>query len=119
MRPVERAALALLVIGSTLWWVDDPRAAECGKASWYGTESGNRTASGERFTGADMTAAHRSLPFGTRLRVTYRGRNVVVRVNDRGPAAWTHRVLDLSRAAAVKLGMIQAGVGRVCIEKIQ
>ena len=91
----------------------------CGTASWYGQEScvnkrDCRTANGERYTGKDMTAAHRTLPFGTRLKVTYKGRSVVVRLNDRGPAAYTGRDLDLSKATAQKLGLIPAGVGKVC-----
>ena len=67
--------------------------------SWYGGgERLNRhTASGEVFRPHGLTAAHRSLPLGTRLAVSYGGRTVVVRVNDRGPAAWTGRSLDLSR----------------------
>jgi rare lipoprotein A len=79
---------------------------------WYGAESGNRTASGERFDGAGMTAAHRSLPFGTMLRVTDQatGRRVVVRVNDRGPFV-AGRILDLSREAACRLGTIPHGRG--------
>lgn len=94
-----------------------PALASCGLASWYGTESGNRTANGEPFNGQSMTAAHRTLPFGTKLRVTYQGRSVVVRINDRGPYI-KGRFLDLSKAAASKLGLIPAGVGRVCIERI-
>ena len=86
-------------------------------ASWYGQESGNRTANGERFTGKDMTAAHRTLPFGTKLRVTYRGKSVVVRINDRGPYI-RGRSLDLSRAAAAKLGMLKAGVAKVCFDRL-
>lgn len=111
---------AIVILAVALGWLVGHPAlgAECHMASYYGTESGTRTANGERFTGNDMTAAHRSLPFGTRLRVTYQGRTVVVRVNDRGPAKWTHRDLDLSKAAARALGMIQAGTGRVCWEKI-
>lgn len=82
-------------------------------ASHYGSESGSRTANGEHFDGSSMTAAHRSLPFGTKLRVTYRGKSVVVRVNDRGPAAWTKRNLDLSTAAARRIGLIKPGVAKV------
>lgn len=88
-------------------------AKECGLASWYGSESGNLTANGEHFNGSGMTAAHRSLPFGTKLRVSYRGKSVVVRVNDRGPFI-RGRSLDLSRSAAKRLGLVPAGVGRVC-----
>ncbi len=93
------------------------RACEMIVASHYGTESGNRTANGERFDGSSLTAAHKTLPFGTRLRVTYRGKSVVVRINDRGPYI-KGRSLDLSTAAARKLGMVRAGVARVCAERI-
>ena len=86
-------------------------------ASWYGGgERLNRhTASGEVFRPNGLTAAHRSLPLGTRLAVTYAGRTVVVRVNDRGPAKWTGRSLDLSRGAAHALGFAQRGTARVHI----
>lgn len=94
-------------------------AAECVIASWYGTESGNRTANGEHFDGSSMTAAHKTLPFGTKLQVSYRGKSVTVRINDRGPAKWTRRDIDLSRAAARSLGMIAVGVATVCISVIQ
>lgn len=91
-------------------------AGGCGSmvASWYGAESGNRTANGEHFNGTSLTAAHRSLPFGTKLRVTYRGKSVVVRVNDRGPYI-KGRDLDLSRAAAQRIGLIAAGYDTVQI----
>jgi rare lipoprotein A len=87
-------------------------------ASWYGGgpkkyEPNSHTANGERFNKWDLTAAHRSLPFGTRLLVSHGGRSVVVRINDRGPAAWTGRSLDLSKGAAAQLGMIGAGSARV------
>ena len=86
-----------------------------GMASFYGNESGSRTASGQRFNQNALTCAHRSLPFGTRLRVTHGGRSVVVTVNDRGP--FVHgRVLDLSTAAARAVGITGAGVGRVVAE---
>lgn len=113
---------AAIIIGAILLWVTffvpQVYAAErlCGEASWYGTESGNRTANGEPFTGKSLTAAHRSLPFGTRLKVTYKGKSVVVRINDRGPAKWTGRFLDLSKAAASQLGLIPRGHDYVCAE---
>jgi rare lipoprotein A len=88
-----------------------------GMASFYGNESGHRTASGQRFNQEAMTAAHRSLPFGTRLRVTHGGRSVVVTVNDRGPFV-RGRVLDLSTGAARAIGLTGAGVGRVVAEVI-
>lgn len=93
----------------------------CGLASFYGSESGTRTASGARFNPSGMTAAHRTLPFGTRVRVTdiRTGRSVTVTVNDRGPARWTGRAIDLSRGAAQRLGIINRGIARVCISPIR
>ncbi|MBI2080524.1 MAG: septal ring lytic transglycosylase RlpA family protein [candidate division NC10 bacterium] len=91
---------------------------EVGLASWYGREHhGRRTASGERFDMEAFTAAHRSLPFGTWVRVTHlaTGRTVAVRINDRGP--WVAgRVIDLSRRAAEVLGILGDGVARVRLE---
>jgi rare lipoprotein A len=76
-----------------------------GEISWYGPGFyGKKTANGETFTGNEMTAAHKTLPFGTLVRVTWKGRSIVVRINDRGPFI-PGRVLDLSRAAAQALGM--------------
>lgn len=92
-----------------------PAQSFSGVASFYGSESGSQTASGARFNELAMTAAHRSLPFGTRLRVTYRGRSVDVIVNDRGPFI-RGRVLDLSKGAARAIGMAGAGVGQVTAE---
>jgi rare lipoprotein A len=88
-----------------------------GMASYYGNESGSKTASGARFNQNAMTAAHRSLPFGTRLRVTHGGRSVVVTINDRGPFI-RGRVLDLSTGAARAVGLTGAGVGRVTAEVV-
>ena len=87
-------------------------------ASYYGGgprkyEPNSHTANGEVFDQWDRTAAHRTLPLGTKLLVSYRGKSCVVRVNDRGPAAWTGRSLDLSRGAATELGLIHNGTGRV------
>jgi rare lipoprotein A len=88
-----------------------------GLASFYGNESGRKTASGQRFNQSAMTCAHRSLPFGTKLRVTHGGRSVVVTVNDRGP--YVHgRILDLSTGAARAIGLTSAGVGRVTAEVV-
>lgn len=86
-------------------------------ASFYGNESGRRTASGQRFNQEAMTAAHRSLPFGTKLRVTHGGRSVIVTINDRGPFV-RGRVLDLSTGAARAIGLVGAGVGRVTAEVV-
>ena len=86
-----------------------------GLASWYGQRhQGHATASGEVYDMNKLTAAHRTMPFGTRLRVTNveNGRSVVVHVNDRGP--WVNdRVLDVSLAAARTLGMIGHGITKV------
>lgn len=92
-------------------------AAQCGRASWYALHS--KTASGERMNPSALTAAHRSLPFGTRLKVTNRnnGRSVVVRINDRGPFI-KGRVLDLSKGAASRLGFISSGHTSVCMARI-
>jgi rare lipoprotein A len=92
-----------------------PVHAESGRAAFYG---GGRTASGERTGPNDLTAAHRTLPFGTKVRVTnhHNGRTVVVRIVDRGPYG-RGRIIDLSRAAARELDMISAGTAMVIIER--
>jgi rare lipoprotein A len=86
-----------------------------GMASFYGNESGSQTASGQRFNQNAMTAAHRSLPFGTKLRVTHGGQSVIVTINDRGPFV-RGRVLDLSTGAARAIGITGVGVGQVVAE---
>ncbi len=88
-----------------------------GMASYYGSESGSHTASGQRMNSNAMTAAHRTLPFGTKLRVTHGGRSVIVTINDRGPFV-RGRVLDLSTGAARAIGLTSAGVGRVTAEVV-
>jgi len=97
-----------------------PSGRESGLASYYGDEFDSLpTASGERFDKHGMTAAHRTLPFGTRVRVTNlaNGRSAVVRINDRGPFV-KGRVLDLSYGAARALRLVGAGVGLVRIETL-
>ena len=92
--------------------------AETGYASWYGGKfHGRPTASGEIFDTNKMTAAHKTLPFGTMVRVTNRTnrKTAVVRINDRGPFV-EGRIIDLSRAAAKKLGILETGVAPVQIE---
>lgn len=92
-----------------------------GQASFYGQEfQGKPTANGERFDMYKLTAAHRTLPFGTKLRVTNlsNGQRVVVRINDRGP--FVHgRVIDLSFAAARELAMLESGTTKVKMEVIE
>ena len=96
---------------------EDSSHSFSGMASFYGNESGHQTASGQRFNENALTCAHRSLPFGTKLRVTHGGRSVIVTVNDRGPFV-RGRVLDLSTAAARAVGLTAAGVGRVTAEVV-
>lgn len=92
---------------------------ETGGASWYGPGfHGRKTASGERFDQNAMTCAHRTARFGTRLRVTDNrtGKSIVCRVNDRGPFI-SGRVVDLSKAAASRLGILSRGTARVTITR--
>ncbi|EJL84902.1 rare lipoprotein A [Polaromonas sp. CF318] len=94
-----------------------PREFQRGTASWYGPRfNGRRTASGERFDMREFTAAHRTLPFGTLVRVhsLVNGREVDVRITDRGPYAG-NRIIDLSRAAAEELGMLGLGFKEVVL----
>lgn len=118
LRILSAAALAASIVSS-------PAAAstanakvnqgKCGKASWYALSS--KTASGERMNAALLTAAHRSLPFGTKVLVTNKsnGKSVVVRINDRGPFI-KGRVLDVSKAAAADIGMVRSGHAPICYQ---
>ena len=105
----------LMIFASTLSAPTLASAAEpsCGRASWYALTS--RTASGERMDPSKLTAAHPLLRFGTRVEVVNprNGKTVVVRINDRGPFV-KGRIIDVSKAAAGHLGMIRAGVAKVC-----
>lgn len=110
-RPVDNMPPVELLGGEA------PREFERGSASWYGPRfHGRRTASGERYDMHGFTAAHRTLPFGTMVRVRsmVNGREVDVRVNDRGPFS-RHRVIDLSRGAAEALGMLGLGIKDVLL----
>ena len=104
------AAIAFLESSST------DALAENGVASVYSTESGNRTASGQRLNTGALTAAHRSLPFGTKVRVSNRknGRAVIVTINDRGPFV-RGRIIDVTPAAARELGF--SGLAPVTISR--
>lgn len=112
-----RGACALAIAAAALAATGVPASAQCGGASWYALKS--KTASGERMNPSALTAAHRSLPFGTKLKVTNQrnGRSVVVRINDRGPFI-KGRVLDLSRGAAQQLGFVSSGHTSVCMLKM-
>lgn len=116
MRNILLAGLCLTILSAL------PQAsfAQTGIASYYGRElAGRRTASGERFNPHGLTAAHRTYPFGTRLRVTNlaNGRQVIVRINDRGPFV-RRRMLDVSQGAARVLGFAGRGMARVRYERL-
>lgn len=108
---------ATLTAALALGLTTNDAAAQCGRASWYALHS--RTASGERMNPSALTAAHRTLPFGTRVKVTNRknGKSVVVRINDRGPFI-KGRVLDLSKGAANRLGFIKSGHTFICMAQV-
>jgi rare lipoprotein A len=115
------AGVLLLLSAAAAGWAPALVVAADGIASYYGGRfHGRLTASGARFNQHALTAAHRKLRFGTRVRVTHarNGRSVVVTINDRGPYA-RGRVIDLSRAAAAKLGMLQSGVAPVRLEVLK
>ena len=129
MKPVITAVLAVFMLRSALYAsVPTTRKqsklsthkAQRGVASWYGgKEQGHRTASGEPFNEHQLTAAHRTLPFGTRVKVTNlrNGRSVVVKIKDRGPAI-PNRVIDISKAAAEQLGFTHQGLAPVRIRVV-
>lgn len=104
-----------LIIGATSFPLYANAKSTCGVASWYDLTS--RTASGEMMNPAKLTAAHKKLRFGTKVRVknSRNGRSVIVRINDRGPFI-KGRFIDVSKAAAQTLGFINAGTAKVCIE---
>lgn len=109
----------LTLVASTLLTVTaiEASASQCGGASWYALTS--RTASGERMNPAGLTAAHRTLPLGSKVKVTNQrnGKSLIVRINDRGPFI-KGRVLDLSKGAASRLGFIGAGHTKVCFTRL-
>ncbi|WP_248794860.1 septal ring lytic transglycosylase RlpA family protein [Pseudomonas sp. MWU13-2105] len=113
-------ALLSLLAGCASHDINPRGYDETGMASYYGAKhQGKRTASGEPFDQHAMTAAHRQLPFGTRVKVTNlaNDKSVIVRVNDRGPHT-RGRLIDLSREAAAQLGMLQGGTARVRIQSL-
>ena len=114
--PVTKTVVPVEAVEKTAF-----EAAGAGEASYYGNQfAGNRTASGERFNPSALTAAHRTLPMGTKLRVTNKanGKSVIVRVNDRGPFLKS-RIIDVSFAAAREIQMIRAGKAQVTIEIVR
>ncbi|MWV12098.1 septal ring lytic transglycosylase RlpA family protein [Pseudomonas sp. R-28-1W-6] len=122
LRSLLLTSLILLLAGCASQGVVDPQGYRAeGQASWYGARHhGRKTASGERFDQNALTAAHRELPFGTRVQVTNLSNNkrVIVRINDRGPSS-RKRLIDLSRQAAEQLDMLRAGVAPVRVEALE
>lgn len=117
MKKILRLAASLAAAATMLAVSTATVSAQCGGASWYALNS--KTASGERMNPSAMTAAHRTLPFGSKVVVTNQrnGRSVVVRINDRGPFI-NGRVIDLSKAAAHELGFVRSGHTPICIKKV-
>jgi len=116
---VGALSAALLTIGTAA--AGPAGKSQAGMASYYHDRfHGRQTASGARYNKGDLSAAHKTLPLGTRVRVTdsRNGRSVVVRINDRGPYA-RGRVIDLSRAAANQIGLVSKGVSRVTLEVLK
>jgi rare lipoprotein A len=110
--------LLLLLLSSGKMKFSGEMASETGMASYYNDKHiGKKTASGEIYNNTQFTAAHRTLPFGTEVKITNiaNGRSVNVKINDRGPYA-KGRLIDISKAAARELGLIAKGVGKVKIE---
>jgi len=114
MKKVRMAAIAALTVFMGVQVAGQADAAQTGKASYY--KHGSRTANGERFNPHGLTAAHRTLPFGTKVLVTNlkNGKSVIVRINDRGPHV-KGRIIDLSYGAAKAVGLTAMGVAQVKI----
>ncbi|GGZ09732.1 hypothetical protein GCM10011614_25890 [Novosphingobium colocasiae] len=110
-----------MVRGTTYTPAADPGYDMLGYATWYGNESGNRTANGERFQTGWATAAHRTLPLPSYVEVTAldTGKRILLRVNDRGPFGEQARIIDLSRGAAERLGVRNKGKAAVRVRVVQ
>lgn len=115
-----KKAVSVAAVAAALLSISTAAYAQCGGASWYGPGfNGKRAASGEIFNENAMTAAHRSLPFGTKVTVVDQrtGREVQVTINDRGPFHGS-RIIDLSKEAANQLGFRNRGTTSVCISQL-
>jgi rare lipoprotein A len=118
VRRVTRFVLVITIVLSSFLAFIEGSSAQVGMASFY--RSGKFTASGEKFNPGGMTAAHRTLPFGTKVRVTnvQTGKAVVVRINDRGPFI-RGRIIDLAYGAARTVGLISTGIAKVRLEILE
>jgi rare lipoprotein A len=115
-----RKVVSVAAVAAALFVTSTAAYAQCGGASWYGPGfNGKRAASGQIFNENAMTAAHRSLPFGTKVMVTDQrtGSQIQVTINDRGPFHGS-RIIDLSTAAATKLGFRNRGTTSVCLSQL-
>ncbi|WP_447589375.1 septal ring lytic transglycosylase RlpA family protein [Aquipseudomonas campi] len=120
LRTISLFSLTVLLTGCSIFGGGSGSYDETGKASYYGrAHHGNKTASGERFDQNALTAAHRTLPFGSQVRVTNldNNRSVVLRINDRGPYG-RGRIIDVSRRAAEQLDMLRSGVAPVRVQRL-
>ena len=118
---MQAFGLAVAALGATVGLQGsevEASGSQCGRASWY--KMGHTTANGERMNANALAATHRSLPFGTKVRVQNlaNGRSVVVRINDRGPFVGG-RVIDVTRGAAEHLGMIRSGTAKVKVTVVE
>jgi rare lipoprotein A len=113
LNPMSAASLALF---ATMLPQDAAAMIQCGMASWYGLEAGTQRADGGSVEASGLSAAHRTLPFGTKVKVENlaNGREATVEINDRGPFS-NARVIDVSKGAAQELGFVDNGVARVRI----
>lgn len=124
-RPVSDSPVRIgqpyTIRGTTYTPAAAPAYDALGYASWYGSESGNRTANGERFRPDWITGAHTTLPLPTYVEVTSldTGRRIIVRVNDRGPFSRGNRIIDLSRGAAEELGIKARGIAPVRVRRVE
>ena len=117
---IATLTIATVAAGSLFGATGEAAAKQCGSASWYGPGfHGRTTANGERFNQNAMTAAHKGLRFGSKVRVTNQlnGKSLTLRINDRGPYA-KGRIIDVSKAAAGKLGFRGRGHAPVCVSVI-
>ena len=115
---INKLKYLLIFLGISVFVACAPKLTQTGKASYYANEfNGRRTASGEKFRNSKLTAAHKTLPFGTKVKVTNlrNGKSVKVIINDRGPFV-AGRIIDLSKKAARKIGIDKEGVGNVQIK---